>query len=162
MKTCIFIAGESKVGKTSLVRALTGTWKESFRKVKDLSGNSIWALAILYSIGERAYISPEEFPRKLEITAAGRGNLRDYQLLLCPIRSHYKKSGGVLVYFRAAEKHGFAVKVVGIETDWEGNQHDLSKIRDLCTQNNFPYLAIDTSNDYSVEASRLRQAFYPR
>jgi len=161
-KTCIFVAGEAKVGKTSMIRALTGTWKESFRKVKDLNGKPILALAILSSIGERKPVLPEEFPKQLEINAVGKSNLQDYQLLLCPIRSHYKKNGGVEAYFKAAKERGFDVKVAGVEIDWNGVPSDLSKIQALCTQNNIPYLAIDASNDYTIEASKLRQAFYPR
>lgn len=160
-KTCIFIVGKGKTGKSSIVRGLTGCWCDCFWQVTDLSGNRILAMVLLSAIGERPPVSSENFVVELEAQVRkkkrNKGFSDNYSLIICPIRPRPAKR-----FIEAALRLDLDVKVAGIETAWNGQQPNLYGIGDWCVQKSIPYLPLNTSNDYNPEAGRIRQTFYPK
>ena len=53
------------------------------------------------------------------------------------------------------------MKVAGIETDYNGNQINLTLLKNWCNANNVPYIGINANNDYNLETNKLRQNYYP-
>ncbi len=161
MKTCIFIVGKGKTGKSSIIRGLTGCWIDSFWKINDLSGNRIWAMVLLSAIGERPPVSVENFLEELEAQIRkkkrNKGFSEKYRLIICPIRITPAKK-----YIESAITKGLNVKVAGIETDWKGTSINLKGIGAWCDQKNVPYLSLNANNDDNVESGKIRQKFYPK
>jgi hypothetical protein len=166
MKTCIFIVGKQGIGKSSIVRALTGCGHDGYWKVKDLDGNSIWALVLIRSVGEGKSFPPSDFPKKLEELIRMKKRFKtpkdytDYSLVICPIRPNIRNSGTTKFILESTKK--FNVKVAGIETDWNRTSIDTKKLSRLCIDNGISYISLDTSEDYNIEANKLRKAFYPK
>ncbi len=77
------------------------------------------------------------------------------------MRPNMKKQQAIK-YLESAKTKGFDVKVAGIEKDWNKDESDLTKISKWCKENNVPYLALNTINDYNLEANKLRRTFYPK
>lgn len=168
MKYAIFVVGERKSGKSTILRSLTGLWamkRGQVWRVRSLDGRPLWAFVIHSSpqeLGMSRYPPndfPEAFERKYDVS-------RDaYDLLISALELSVRDPQySYREYISNVRRQGFDVRIATINTRWDETPEDALKIRDVqnfTRQHGIPITLIDASEDPNVAANRVRSALYP-
>jgi len=169
-KYILFIVGKYDSGKSTLIRALTGTWKCKVVNVKDLRGQPLKAFVSLSAPQELGLSKhpPSNFPASIEKKYRVKRN--DYKLLISALElvvsSRSRSAYGYEQYINSVQGQGFDVRLAVIENSWDNkpaDPYELSNIKKFAKKVNIkpPLLLVDASNDPNEEANKIRRALYP-
>jgi len=168
VKTIIFVIGAYESGKTSIVKALTGSHGRKTKSnnprlwyVRTLNGNRILALVLwsaLQEDSELKNVPPSKIIEKLEEMY---GN--EYELIVCPLELNV---GGNLydftLYLDVFIANGYDVRVSAIENSWNGRIANISRVRNYLLNKNLPTVILDIGNsDAHMESRKVRDNLYP-
>ncbi|MDO8727118.1 MAG: hypothetical protein Q7J35_13700 [Candidatus Methanoperedens sp.] len=162
MKTCIFIVGDRRSGKTSTIKSLTGCSRNGLWTVRSLNKKPLMAFVVLSAITELGGNEnpPNKFPDSLE--KRFDVNRNKYKILICPFELNTWEKYSLDKYIQNARSQSFHVKVAVIEKDYSDSSYDISNIRDICKKLKTPLLILNITNDYNEESRKIRKKFYPK
>ena len=168
MKHAIFVIGERKSGKSTIIRSLTGMGRRKrgeVWRVKSLDGQPLRAFIIHSSpqeLGVGKY-PPDNFPDAFEREYdVNRG---DYDLLICALELSVRNpQHSYTEYISNARGKGFDIRIAVINKRWDETLEDSSKIegaQNFAQQHGIPITLVDASNDPNVAANNVRSTLYP-
>jgi GTPase SAR1 family protein len=165
-KYVLFVVGEDKSGKSSLIRSLTGCGRNKVYNVKNTSGKPLRAFVSLNApqeMGMKRH-SPQNFPKSIEDKYGIDRN--DYDILISALRLTVNDQAayGYRQYIQSVRSQGFEVRLAVIETSWDNVQADpneLATIKTYARSNGITLISMNASNDPNEEASKMRQGLYP-
>jgi len=168
MKYAVFVIGERKSGKSTLIRSLTGCGgRRAGRiwRVKSLSGQPLKALIIDSSpqeLGMSTY-PPHDFPQAFEKKFGVSRN--DYDLLISALELNVKNPYySYREYVDNTRKQGFDVRMTAINKRCDETQEDvarISEVQNFAQHNGIRLVLVDASGDPNVASSSVRNALYP-
>jgi energy-coupling factor transporter ATP-binding protein EcfA2 len=168
MKYAIFIVGNRKSGKSTIIRSLTGLGRRLRGRawnVRARNGQPLKAL-ILHSSPQELDAGkypptdfPDAFERELNVS-------RDmYDILISALELQVRKSQySYQEYVKSVLNKGFDVRIAVIKIRWNGKQERQTKIQKLqgfAQKLNIPLILIDASDDPNVAANTVRGNLYP-
>ena len=165
VQVIIFILGYQGSGKSSIIRALTGSRQIELRDLRSIDGRLLPVLVNLRSPQERSCEDhpPDSFPESIEKLV---GVSRDvWDVLVSALQYTPQESECPYEeYVTTSIEKGFEVKIAFIER--KQNRSSLSKreiyeVQDFCDRVDIPIVLVDAAMDPSVEANRIRDTFYP-
>jgi GTPase SAR1 family protein len=166
IKYVLFIVGEVRSGKSSLIRSLTGCGRNKVYNVKNTSGKLLKAFVSLNAPQEMGMQrhSPQNFPKSIEDKYGINRN--DYDVLISALRLSVTNQTlyGPQQYVQSLQNQGFDVRLAVIETAWNGTQanpQETASIKTYAQTKNISVISMDASNDPNEESSRIRQSLYP-
>lgn len=165
-KYVLFIVGEGKSGKSSLIRSLTGCGRNKVYNVKNTSGKPLRAFVSLNApqeMGMKRH-SPQNFPKSIEDKYGIDRN--SYDILVSALRLSVSNQAeyGYEQYIQSVQSQGFEARLAVIEISWNNVQADPSEIAAIKTyarSNNITLILMNASNDPNEEAAKIRQKLYP-
>src|SRR5208337_221676 len=129
-KYAIFVVGEGRTGKSSLIRSLTGCGRNMVYNLKKIDGTVLKAFVSLNSPQEMGMDNypPETFPKTIE----DKHNVKreDYDVLISALRLTVRNPSvyGYQMYIESVVKQGFDVRLAVIAKSWNGIKTDSKDI----------------------------------
>jgi GTPase SAR1 family protein len=165
IKSAIFVVGDNRTGKSTLIRSLTGAARNQVYNVKNGHGQSVRAFVFLSSPQEMGMTKypPQTFPDSIE--KEWRVDRNSYDVLISALRLDVRDQAnyGYDKYIESVREKGFDVKVAVIEKSWNNTQTDagkLSAISSFAQKIQVPLMRLNASNDPNSESARFK-SFYP-
>jgi len=168
MKYAIFIIGERKSGKSTIIRSLTGCGRRKKRevwRVMSLSGQRLKAFIVHSSPQEMSVTKypPNNFLQAFENEFGINRN--DYDILISALELNVRDPQySYKEYVSQTRNQGFDVRIAVINVWWNGTSEDPTKITDsqnFAQQNKIPITLVNASEDPNVAANKLRSTLYP-
>ncbi|TRZ88887.1 MAG: hypothetical protein D4R88_06750 [Methanosarcinales archaeon] len=158
-KTAIFVIGEEKSGKGSIIRALTGCGARGAWEVIALNGRRIKAFIVISSLQENKetkLIAPNEFPEAI--------GYKNEELLICPLEIRAKKGlYNFNEYLNVCIKKKFEVKVAVIKNPWNCKPTNIDKVEEYMLQNKLENVILHIcDSDAHTQSRIIRDMLYPR
>ena len=165
-KYALFIVGKRSSGKSTLIRSLTGSWKNRVWNVKKLNGQPLKAF-VSHNAPQEMTMSnypPQNFPESIEDKYGVRRN--DYDILISALELVVRDqaSYGYQRYIQTTQNKGFDVRIAALKTAWNNafaGSNEITTIQNFAQQNNIPLILVNASNDPNAESFKIRQTLYP-
>lgn len=164
-QSVIFVVGEPIIGKSTIIRSLTGAARNQIYNLKNGSGELVRAFVFLSSIqeiGMTEYL-PAIFLEKIE--SEWEVERDSYDIFICPLRLAVRDQAtyGYESYIQSMRDKGFDVKIAIIDNNWNNahaDPHKIANIKDYAHKNGIALMVLDTSNDPNSESAKIK-SFYP-
>ncbi len=161
----ILLLGGPKSGKSTLIRALTGVYRNRLVHLKSLGGSRLRAFVVdasPHEMGMRKH-PPRNFLNMFERKWGIRRN--QYDMFIGSLHPNARRPEFLPErYIESLIAQGFDVKVAIIEKSWDERMQDsssISRIETFLKGRNIRTIRVDASGDPNEEASMIRHELYP-